>query len=196
MIWTVSTNGFSTDTANNSDAVFYLTLYEFGVNKIVTSSHYFNVTLDSAAASTEAATQTTMSATAAVASSTIESSGPSATETTTQSPESTSDESESSGLSTGAVAGVAVGATAGGIAALAGLGFLLWKRSRRGKDAPSSPQSEQGQTSAQSMSQKYAQELPYTATPHQELPVGPTPHELTSDTHTYARSPGGIHEAP
>lgn len=96
-------------------AVFYLALYAPGVADMDASSHYFNVTIDSASTSSASATATTTKQAA--------SSAAKAAETTEAS-------DSSKGLSTGAVAGIAVGATAVGLVLLGALGFFLWKRLR------------------------------------------------------------------
>ncbi|KAM0542727.1 hypothetical protein ACHAPJ_012660 [Fusarium lateritium] len=90
-VWTVSTDGFSTDVPQGEDLVFYLTLYQNEIDNIQAWSHYFNVSLDSAAASTA----TTVSATASGA---IETGYPTSSATAS---------ATGSRLSTGAVAGVA-----------------------------------------------------------------------------------------
>ncbi|KAF4445812.1 hypothetical protein F53441_10457 [Fusarium austroafricanum] len=100
-----------------------------------------------------------------------------ATETTT---ENTAGGEPSTGLSAGATAGVAVGAIAGA-ALIAGAGFMLWRRRRTNKAAPTKMTEEDGQKH-----QYAAVEAPGDNTPRQgpwEMGGGPThfTHELPAD---------------
>lgn len=134
LIWPVSFDAFSTELEDGEDAVFYFSVYKTGVDEIVSTSHYFNVTFEAAdetptstASRGGEPTSTLFEETTSASTST---SGPTTTAETIS-----DDDDGDSGLSTGAVAGIAVGATLGGIAAIAAIGFFLWKRRRANKAA-------------------------------------------------------------
>lgn len=181
LIWTVSFNGFSTDVADGESAIFYLALYESGTNTIDATCHYFNVTVPTSETTT-ASTATTVSTNVGTGKPTPEpdtTTTGSSTKTSTSDSESTSDSNSDSGLSTGAVAGIAVGATLGGVLALGGLGFLIWKYLIRKRDP--SGQYTQGQ----------------------QVPPEENKHELAGANWVHppqgeprVQGPGGIYEAP
>ncbi|KAL6916094.1 hypothetical protein ACHAPO_006391 [Fusarium lateritium] len=94
----------------------------------------------------------------------------------------------SQGLSAGAGAGITVGAIVGALL-LAGLGFFLWKRSRKAKDAAASQQTSESYIQPQPISQQqgvyeYSHQLP--ASPASNVVVKP---ELSSES-------ANVHEAP
>ncbi|KAG8673185.1 hypothetical protein FPOAC2_06617 [Fusarium poae] len=91
-------------------------------------------------------------------------------------------------LSAGAGAGIAVGAIVGALL-LAGLGFFLWKRSRKAKDAAASQQTSESYIQPQPIPQQqgvyeYSHQLP--ASPASNVVVKP---ELSSES-------ANVHEAP
>lgn len=184
-------DGFSTNVTAGEDVVMYWTIYKFGENRIVFSSHYFNVTLDGP----ETSTLSEATATASLSSVAPEGATPTASATTTADSSST-DSADSStettqaadadeGLSTGAVAGIAVGATIGGMLLLAGLGFLIWKRTRKEKPSEKPP----GEPSAHQHAE--------LSTPEQKQhELAGNPHISSPGGQPYARGPGGLHEAP
>ncbi|KIL95999.1 hypothetical protein FAVG1_00738 [Fusarium avenaceum] len=187
-IWQVSFNGFSTRVNKGEDAVFHFSLFKSGTNDIFANSAAFNVTVPqdeetSAASTVEPSPTPTNSATETTTKSSTE------TESTTEAAASNKDE----GLSTGAVAGIAVGATLGGIAVLAGLGFLLWKHMRKGSGAAAggyAPPSEMA-TGAQNQP---VQEYYKAPEPHQQAPA-----EMAGQPWVHppqAGYQGGLHEAP
>ncbi|RGP70876.1 hypothetical protein FLONG3_7332 [Fusarium longipes] len=93
-----------------------------------------------------------------------------------------------SGLSAGAGAGIAVGAIVG-VLLLAGLGFFLWKRSRKSKDTAAHQQTSESHLQPQPVPQQqgvyeYSHQLP--ASPASNVVVKP---ELASES-------ANIHEAP
>ncbi|KAM0430894.1 hypothetical protein ACHAPT_005527 [Fusarium lateritium] len=180
-IWKVSFDSFSTDFKKGTDAVFHWTLYAAGgTTDAVATSQGFNVTLPDDEPSTTTGTQTKASAANPTSSS--------ADEPTSEPTETSTD--KSSGLSTGAVAGIAVGATIGGLLAFGGLGFLLWRRLRKGAPAAAV---------AAPVEQEKA--LPYPPQPSAPDYYKPpqAPMELSGQSlgqAEYAQGPGGLHEAP
>lgn len=158
MIWTVSFEMFSIDgLEDGEDSVFYFSIYEADVDKVVATSHYFNVTYEQAdkietttaskADPTSHSSESTSTSTStSEAISTTSTSAPASTTTGSDPENLVGDEKDSGGsggLSTGAVAGISVGATLGGIAAIVGLGYFLWKR-RRANKGVSQPPTEPG----------------------------------------------------
>ncbi|RSL72039.1 hypothetical protein CEP53_001255 [Fusarium sp. AF-6] len=188
-IWKVGFDGFSTDVKKGEDAVFHWTLYAAGGTvDAVANSQAFNVTVPNDEPSTTTGTQTHTSGASPTKATT------SATDEPTSEPTETST-SDSSSLSTGAVAGIAVGATIGGIVALGGLGFLLWRRFRKGPStaAAAAVAGEQEKAPTQ------PQQLDATGAGYYKPPQAPT--ELSGQSWSpnqteYARGPGGLHEAP
>ncbi|CAI0653145.1 unnamed protein product, partial [Colletotrichum noveboracense] len=116
--WEVSYDGFPDD-ADLSLPVFYLALYSSGSGAITATSHYFNITEASTAATTSTAASSPTSSSQSQASAT--SSSPAATETSSQS------------LGTGAVAGIAVGASLGTILVVSVIGWFVWRALRKRK---------------------------------------------------------------
>jgi hypothetical protein len=139
MIWPVSFDAFSTDLKDGEDSVFYFSVYEHGIDQIVSTSHYFNVTFN------KEEEQTTTTASARDPTSTSVESTPEPTTTTTTSStssgtaETISDDNDSKGLSTGAVAGISVGATLGGLALLGGIAFFAWRHYKGKKGTSQNP---------------------------------------------------------
>ncbi|KAI8667128.1 hypothetical protein LRP88_01119 [Fusarium phalaenopsidis] len=186
-IWKVGFDGFSTDVKRGEDAVFHWTLYAAGgTTDAVANSQAFNVTVPNDESSTTTRTQTHTSGASPTSATT------SSTEEPTSEPTETST-NDSSSLSTGAVAGIAVGATIGGILALGGLGFLLWRRFRKGPSTAAAAAVEQEKAQTQ------PQQPQAGTTDYYKPPQAPT--ELSGQSWSpgqseYARGPGGLHEAP
>ncbi|EKJ79459.1 hypothetical protein FPSE_00390 [Fusarium pseudograminearum CS3096] len=187
-IWQVGFNGFSTEVKDGEDAVFHFSLFKSGTNDIYANSQAFNVTVPK-------------DATTSAASSTVEPSPTptrDATETTTdaaaESTTESSSGSEDKGLSTGAVAGIAVGATLGGIAVIAGVGFLLWKHLRKGSGAGAGGYAPPSDMSTGPQHQP-AQE--YYKPPDQQAPAEMAGQPwMHPPQQGYSQGPGGLHEAP
>ncbi|KAJ3530495.1 hypothetical protein NM208_g9303 [Fusarium decemcellulare] len=103
------------------DAIGWFTLNDPETGGPIRGSQRFNVTAQNSGSATASAVST------ASLSPTNE---PSATGSMSINPVPT--EETTSSLSSGAIAGIAVGATIGGLLVLAGAGFLVWKRFRKG----------------------------------------------------------------
>jgi hypothetical protein len=112
-----------------------------------------------------------------------------ATETTTD----TSSNKDDGGLSTGAVAGVAVGATIGGIALLAGAGFLLWRHFRKGKGATAGGYAPPSEMPVGAQNQPVQE---YYKPPTQQAPAEMASQPWTHPSQNGYQGPGGLHEAP
>ncbi|KAF7550669.1 hypothetical protein G7Z17_g5559 [Cylindrodendrum hubeiense] len=182
--WTVTLEDFSADFDKTLSNVYYFRLEDVsnGETEKVTS-HYFNIT-DPADSTTTSASATKTSAASKSGSQT------GASTSSTEMSDSGDDGDE--GLSRGALIGVSVGVTLGGLAVLAGLGFLLWKylrrhRSGRGKLlSPEHPMQEGtpgslSTTIVTSPGQQYYQSVPQIQY-----------HEQTHELPPQSR----IHEAP
>ncbi|CAM1509572.1 Fc.00g033110.m01.CDS01 [Cosmosporella sp. VM-42] len=185
--WTVSLDGFSTLTRNGEDPVFYLALYQSGSNNWDATSHYFNISLPVTSTSSASAEATTTSSVTLQASpgptNTVTSSDTSSSATATSDPE---DDNTDPGLSTGAVAGIAVGSTLGGVFALAGVGFLLWRHFRKGGPRG---QYTQGQQVPPPTEEYKPPELAGGEWNH-------VPQQPVYGQPGYAQGPGGLHEVP
>ncbi|KAF4965995.1 hypothetical protein FSARC_6271 [Fusarium sarcochroum] len=189
-IWTVSTDSFSTDIPKGKDLVFYLTFYQNGIDNIEAWSHYFNVSLDSPAASTALTASATASGTTGTnyptSSATASASGP--------------------GLSTGAVAGVAVGATVGGVAILGIFGFLYFRKRQKKQGLGDTTLASQDTPETSQPAPPYSPQ-PHSAMQPQELAAKqkpPDPAEVSGEqaryelpsSQAYSMSVPGLHEAP
>ncbi|KAM0496309.1 hypothetical protein ACHAP8_007570 [Fusarium lateritium] len=177
-IWTVDTNGFNTDVAKGEDLVFYLALYQNQVDNVRAYSHYFNVSLDSSETTTATATA---SETLSTMTSATESSASAETSTT----------SSSAGLSTGAIAGIAVGATIGGLALLAGLGFLIFRKRQKKQSPLGTPETSQ---TAPPYSPPQGHDVKYEPVGPAEVSAEETRHELHGQG--YSSNVPGLYEAP
>jgi hypothetical protein len=187
-IWQVSFNGFSTEVEDGEDAVFHFSLFKSGTNDIYANSQAFNVTVPKDATTTSAASSTVEPSPTPTNDAT-ETTSDAATESTTEAASDSGDK----GLSTGAVAGIAVGATLGGIAVLAGVGFLLWKHFRKGPNAAAggyAPPSEMPTGPQHQPAHEY-----YKA-PDQHAPAEMAGQPWIHPQQGYNQGPGGLHEAP
>ncbi|KAF5025399.1 hypothetical protein F66182_2501 [Fusarium sp. NRRL 66182] len=192
-IWQVNFGGFSTEVADNEDAVFHFALFESGTNNQVALSGAFNVTVprDETTTSTQSTTVEPSSATNP-ASTAAAATTDSAAETTG------ADAGNNSGgdeLSTGAVAGIAVGATLGGLLVLGGAGFLLWKHFRKGSGATAGGYAPPGELGPGGQGQPVQE---YYKPPGQQGPQAELADQqwMHPPQQGYARGPGGLHEAP
>ncbi|KAK2612500.1 hypothetical protein QQS21_001438 [Conoideocrella luteorostrata] len=148
--WIVSIATFNTSVSRGEYLVLNINLYKSKTDfNSVAESGFFNVTVPNTKASATISTSAAASSPTKAVPSTIP------TTETASSPTSTTSPSSSGGLSTGIVAGIAVGSTIGGILVLAGLGFIIWKRFRKGgsnKPTKSRPDNYEGSSSAYSHS--------------------------------------------
>lgn len=120
--WIVSYQGI--DPANGTSFSFWL--FKTGETSALFATHTFNIS-DPSTSTTSADTSTK---TQQLKTKTKTSSEASETTTETAASSTATDEPAASGLSTGATAGVAVGAVVGGLL-LAGVGFMLWRKTKR-----------------------------------------------------------------
>ncbi|KAF4450291.1 Crumbs protein like protein 3 [Fusarium austroafricanum] len=190
MIWNVNFGGFSTDIPKGTDAVFHFALYKSGTDDIHATSAFFNVTVpkDEATSATKAPTSALPSPSSSTGTLSETTTGAAAEKTT-----GSSSDKDEGGLSTGAVAGVAVGATIGGIALLAGAGFLLWRHFRKG----SGPAAAAGGYEPPSEMSAGAQNQPA----HEYYKPPQAPAEMAGQSWIHPpqngyQGPGGLHEAP
>ncbi|KAF4502935.1 Crumbs like 3 [Fusarium agapanthi] len=189
-IWTVNFGGFSTEVGDDRDAVFHYSLFKSGTNDIVANSAAFNVTVPKDETTSASLASTTAlpspSSTGALSETTTTDA---ATETTTD----TSSNKDDGGLSTGAVAGVAVGATIGGIALLAGAGFLLWRHFRKGKGATAGGYAPPSEMPVGAQNQPGHE---YYKPPTQQAPAEMAGQPWVHPSQNGYQGPGGLHEAP
>ncbi|KAF4973784.1 hypothetical protein FZEAL_9231 [Fusarium zealandicum] len=183
--WRVSFDGFTKGHDPTVSNVYYFAMSENGVPVPYYTSHYFNITDPDKASSstvTGAASSTTTgggaSSTAAEGSSTTSSSD-------------TAEKKDDGGLSTGATAGIAVGAAIGGLLICGGLGFLLWKRFRKGDHATPGSTDHDKEVVASTTMQGYPQYQQY-----QQYQQHPFYQPVQQQQQPYAANTGGLHEAP
>ncbi|KFY17219.1 hypothetical protein V492_00813 [Pseudogymnoascus sp. VKM F-4246] len=218
--WEVNFDNVSTGDGNGNDAVFYLTLFEAGHHdKIITTCHYFNVTVPEVVSTTSAPTVDPTSTSSLPSSSSPSSSLPSSSSPSSSSPSSSSpslslslsspsssSSSSSSpppptlepepnpnpGPSTGAVAGIAVGATLAGLLVLGGLGFLAWRHCHKKK---SSGQNMPGHQAPPQYTLGY--QAPPPVEEYSKPPVaGREWNQFSPPPQTHAQGPRGFYEAP
>ncbi|KAF5984956.1 Crumbs protein like protein 3 [Fusarium bulbicola] len=186
----VNFGGFSTEVGDDRDGVFHYSLFKSGTNDIVANSAAFNVTVPKDETTSASLASTTAlpspSSTGALSETTTTDA---ATETTTD----TSSNKDDGGLSTGAVAGVAVGATIGGIALLAGAGFLLWRHFRKGKGATAGGYAPPSEMPVGAQNQPVHE---YYKPPAQQPPAEMAGQPWGHPSQNGYQGHGGLHEAP
>ncbi|KAJ4312189.1 hypothetical protein N0V84_010055 [Fusarium piperis] len=186
-IWKIGFDVFSTDVKKGEDAVFHWTLYAAGgTTDAVANSQAFNVTVPNNEPSTTTGTQ-------------LQTREASPTSATTSTDEPTSEPTEismsdGSSLSTGAVAGIAVGATIGGLVAFGSLGFLLWRRLRKGPSTGTTTAAVEQEKAQAQPQQPQAGVTDYYKPP--QAPMELSGQSWSPGQSEYARGPGGLHEAP
>lgn len=167
-VWTISFDDFD-DNTSGQDALFWFELYEVGASlddDALAISRTFNVSQTSSSTTTSAVSDPTSS-------------------------ETESDSSSDSSLSAGAGAGIAVGATLGALLLFGGLGFIAWKRFRKGKQPEYQPPPENQSPMAYQPSVAYQSPVPQVAY-QQQQPYEPKT-ELPTST---ANQQSNVYEAP
>ncbi|UNI24609.1 hypothetical protein JDV02_010344 [Purpureocillium takamizusanense] len=160
MPWNVTLIGDEDLVPATFDAICYLVHVYAGTTLVKDQSAYFNVSLPRKAAPSP----TTITTTAAV-------STPTPTRSTAPSSTGGGGGSGSTTLSHGAAAGIGVGVTLAVLVVLGGLGFLLWRRWQRRRDATHETPGDLGSRDAEE-GQKQQQQLLDTKA------AGPEPQEM------------------
>ncbi|OBT82059.1 hypothetical protein VE02_09372 [Pseudogymnoascus sp. 03VT05] len=188
--WEVSFYNFATGDGNGNDAVFYLTLFGAGHDdKIITTCHYFNITVPKVSSTTSALTvnptstsSSPSSTSSSPSSSSAAAAAAAATEAAATPPTLEPEPNPYPGPSTGAVAGIAVGATLAGLLVLGGLGFLVWRHFSKKK---STEQYTSGHQAPPPVEEYYKPPV-----------AGRGCNQFSPPPQTLAQDPGGLYEVP
>ncbi|KAF4339367.1 hypothetical protein FBEOM_6781 [Fusarium beomiforme] len=177
------------EATNDDDSVYWFALYDHDFTSRLAETQYFNVTApkrDETKTITKVQTATMTQTTNHVQSRTSSTETISKSTSTDRPPQEETNSNAGldldSGMTKGEIAGAAVGGTIGGLLLFGAMGWLVWKRlARRKKD-----------TGVSVVSHNQLPQL-YGSDPKAELPGDPKVQDYSPG---YARSPGGIHEAP